>query len=653
MKITSLVLVISITVLSTVVQAQTAPSASLSVQVDKPGAAISPILNGIFFEDINFAADGGLYPQRIKNGSFEFLDPMMGWHKTERGNAVGGLGLSQDRPLNPDNPHFLRIVVEQPGNGFGLTNDGFRGIGVTKGAKFTFSVYARSDSAEPMSLNVELLAANNRTVLGTGQVSGFTKDWKQYSCTIESSEVDPRGHLAVIAKGTGTLDVDMISLFPEETFNHRPNGLRPDLAQLLKDLKPGFMRFPGGCIVEGRVLENRYQWKKTIGDLPERKLILNRWNVEFNAPRNAPDYFQSFGLGFFEYFQLCEDIGAKPLPILNCGMACQFNFGELCPVDQLDPYIQDVLDLIEFANGPATSTWGAKRAAMGHPQPFGLTMVGIGNEQWGPQYIERYTRFAKVLKEKYPQIKLISGAGPDPDGLNFNYAWTELRKLGADLIDEHFYRPPEFFYSNVNRYDNYDRNGPKVFAGEFACHTRTRRNNWEAGLAEAALMTGLERNGDVVELASYAPLFAHVEAWQWNPNLIWFDNLRSYGTPSYYVQKLFSNNRGASILPLKMDGTNDKLFACASRTSEGDVILKLVNAKPEARTIQISLDGARQLGPTAQVQVLASAELNVENTLDEPMKFAPVSGEIKDVQPQFQRQLPGNSLTVIRIPAGR
>ncbi|HVT90124.1 MAG TPA: alpha-L-arabinofuranosidase C-terminal domain-containing protein [Tepidisphaeraceae bacterium] len=632
-------------------------SISLNVQVDKPGAAISPILNGIFFEDINFAADGGLYPERLKNRSFEFEDPMMGWRKTERGGVVGGFGLSEDRPLSPNNPHFLRVLIEQPGGGMVLTNEGFRGIGVKQGAKYTFSVYVRAMNApgaaggqSPQSITVELQGANNRAIAEPQSVTGFTTEWKKYSCTVEPTTTEPKAKLAVVFKGAGTLDVDMLSLYPDETFNNRPNGLRPDLAQLLKDLKPGFMRFPGGCIVEGRVLDQRYQWKTTIGDVNDRKLIMNRWNVEFAAPRNAPDYYQSFGLGFFEYFQLCEDIGAKPLPILNCGMSCQFNLGELQPMDQLDPYIQDVLDLIEFANGPADSAWGAKRAAMGHPQPFGLTMVGIGNEQWGPQYVERYEKFAKTIKAKYPRVQLVSGAGPDPSGASFDFAWKELKRLNADIIDEHFYRPPEFFYANVNRYDKYDRNGPKVFAGEFAAHTRpVKKNNWEAALAEAALMTGLERNGDIVQLASYAPLFAHVDAWQWNPNLIWFDNLRSFGTPNYYVQKLFSANRGSKILPVKL-GDGQKIYACASLNETGsELILKVVNADSAAHDIRVNLGGAGNIQKTAQIQVLSSSDLQTENTLDEPTRLSPVESTIDNAGANFSHSFPGYSLSIVRL----
>ena len=358
----------------------------------------------------------------------------------------------------------------------------------------------------------------------------------------------------MLAEGPGTVDIDMVSVFPEDTWQGRENGLRKDLVQLLKDMKPGFLRFPGGCIVEGRFLDGRYQWKTTIGDPAERTLIVNRWNDEF-ANRATPDYYQSFGLGFYEYFLLSEDLGAEPLPIVNCGMACQYNSGELAPLDAIDPYIQDALDLIEFANGPVTSPWGAKRAALGHPAPFNLKLLGVGNEQWGPQYIERFALFEKVLGQKHPEITLIASADPNFRSENFPRQWDRLRDLKADFVDEHFYQPPDWFLENVGRYDSYPRTGPKVFVGEYAAHVaasgpqNVRPSTLAAALAEAVFMTGFERNADVVQMSAYAPLLAHIDAWQWTPNLIWFDNLRSFGTPSYYAQQMFGSNRGEPSAP--------------------------------------------------------------------------------------------------------
>jgi alpha-N-arabinofuranosidase len=467
-----------------------------------------------------------------------------------------------------------------------------------------------------------------------------------------------KGRLNLLIDSIGTLDVDIVSLFPADTWKSRENGLRADLVQLLKDMKPGFLRFPGGCIVEGRYLKTRYQWKTTVGDLAKRRLIINRWNDEFKH-RPAPDYYQSFGLGFFEYFQLAEDIGAEPLPIVNCGMACQFNSSELVPLDQLDPYVKDALDLIEFANGPVTSEWGGLRAAMGHPAPFNLKMLGVGNEQWGPQFIERYEVFSKALKAKFPQITLISDAGPSPNDDRFKFLWGKLRDLNADIVDEHYYMAPSWFLTNSDRYDNYPRTGPKVFSGEYAAQSvgiasPDNRNSWECALAEAAFMTGLERNADVVRMASYAPLFAHVDGWQWTPDLIWYDNLRSYGTPNYYVQKLFSINKGTNILPVTMNGSSrnaqDNLYASASidrRT--GQVILKLVNATATQRAVRINLSGTKVNGRSAVASILASTDSKAENSLDQPTKLSPIERSLTFMGPEFEYKLEPSSLTVLRI----
>jgi alpha-N-arabinofuranosidase len=639
-------------------RAAAAEPVTLTVQADKPGPAISPTMFGVFFEDINFGGDGGLYPELVKNRSFEFTEPLLGWRQIERGGK-GSLAVLGQAPLNPANPHYLRLKADSPGGGFGISNEGFRGMGVRKGAKYTFSVYARSGEGGPMTLGLELVGADGQKI-GESRLSGFTSSWQKHACTVKASATEAKAHLNVWMAGQGTLDLDMVSLFPADTWHHRPNGLRPDLVKLLKDLKPGFVRFPGGCIVEGRYLATRYQWKTTLGDVSQRRLIINRWNDEFKH-RPAPDYFQSFGLGFFEYFQLCDDLGAEPLPILNCGMACQFNSGELVPLDQLDPFIQDALDLIEFANGPATSTWGRKRAELGHPAPFNLKFLGVGNEQWGPQYFERYERFAKALKTRHPEIKLVSSAGPGPADDRFQFAWSKLRELPADIVDEHCYAAPDWFFQSATRYDAYDRTGPKVFMGEYAAQSRgvakpDNRNTWECALAEAAFMTGLERNADVVVMSSYAPLLGHVDAWQWTPNLIWFDNLRSFGTPNYYVQKLFSANCGTRLLPVSWrrsaGNPAQSLFASAARDARsGEVILKMVNAATGPREVRIQLTGARQIRKAARAIVLASSELQAENSLDEPTKVAPVESKLDIASPEFAYTLAPSSLTVLRLGA--
>jgi alpha-L-arabinofuranosidase len=428
--------------------------------------------------------------------------------------------------------------------------------------------------------------------------------------------------------------------------------------QLLADLQPGFLRFPGGCIVEGRELATRYQWKKTVGDVNDRQVIINRWNTEF-AHRSTPDYYQSFGLGFFEYFQLAEDIGASPLPILNCGMACQFNTGEVVPVNEIDPYIQDALDLIEFANGDEHTTWGALRSKLGHPAPFNMKMLGVGNEQWGPQYIERYTLFAKAIHDKYPDIKLVNSLGPNPDGDKFNFLNDTLRQLQADILDEHYYSSPDWFLKNAGRYDNYDRKGPKIFAGEYAAHSKGVGNNnnkniWQCALAEAAFMTGLERNTDVVVMASYAPLLAHVEGWQWTPDLIWFDNLRSYGTPNYYVQKLYANNKGTSVVSLLKDNKpvsgRDSVYASAVVDQlSGELVIKLINTAAKPIPVAIAVNGVKSLASNAELTVLRSDNLMGVNSLDEPLSIAPQQRNISTSGKRINTVMEPWSFYVVRV----
>ncbi|HEY6374107.1 MAG TPA: alpha-L-arabinofuranosidase C-terminal domain-containing protein, partial [Edaphobacter sp.] len=445
-----------------------------------------------------------------------------------------------------------------------------------------------------------------------------------------------------------------VSLFPVDTWKHRPNGLRKDLVQLLYDMHPGFIRFPGGCIVEGRQLTTRYRWKTTVGDIEKRQTIVNRWNDEFDQ-RPAPDYFQSFGLGFYEYFQLAEDIGAAPLPILNCGMACQFNSSETAALNQLDEYVRDALDLIEFANGPVTSPWGRLRAQMGHPESFHLTMLGVGNEQWGSRYVERYKVFAATLKAQHPEIRLVVAAGPAPAGEPFDSMWSTWRSLKADIVDEHYYMSPEWFLENSGRYDHYDRSGPKVFAGEYAAQTvgttsAENRNNWKAAITEAAFMTGLERNGDVVQMASYAPLMAHVDAWQWKPDEIWFDNLRSYGTPDYYVQKVFANNVGTRVLPVRPK-VEAGLYTSASLDERShELIVKVINFSPTPRPAEIRLNGISPSG-TAKITTLESADLKAENSFDHPTAVSPVSSTLDVKNGAIPVQLRPYSVTVYRIPA--
>lgn len=629
----------------------------ITINADKTTAHIQPTMWGIFFEDINFAADGGIYAELVKNRSFEFFNPMMGW-KVQPADANNGTVLVVNRQAEDSaNPRFTKVTRNNKSGKFGLMNEGFRGMGIKQNEQYNFSFFAKSESGN-ISLHVQLVDSNGNSLGESQSINISGNNWQPYRTSFTATATNVKAKMNVWFEGKGIADFDMISLFPQHTWKERPNGLRADLVQLLADMKPGFIRFPGGCIVEGRELATRYQWKKTVGAVEDRRLIVNRWNTEF-AHRLTPDYFQSFGLGFYEYFQLAEDIGASPLPILNCGMACQFNTGEVVDTTQLDPYIQDALDLIEFANDDTTTNWGHLRAAMGHPAPFNLKLMGVGNEQWGPQYIERYKIFTKAIKSKYPNIQLVNSVGPDPDGDKFNFLNDTLRAMHADILDEHYYHPPSWFQTNASRYDTYDRNGPKIFAGEYAAQSVAtvspeNKNNWLCALSEVAFMTGLERNADVVKMASYAPLFAHVDAWQWTPDLIWFDNLRSYGTTDYYVQKLYSNNKGTDEVSIQMNNAplegKDSLYAAACIDSiSNELIIKLVNTSAKSVSKQININSKKKLNAKAEITTLQSNDLNAVNSLDAPKNISPQTGEMNVTNKQLNITLNPFSFTIVRI----
>ena len=627
----------------------------LTVQVNKPVADIQPTMWGIFFEDINFGADGGLYPELVKNRSFEFILPLMGW-KTMNENNGNALILNRSAE-NPANPRYAQVSVNNNDNPFGLMNEGFRGMGIKKDNKYTFSLQAKMTDGSTGIIRAELVSSS-RNKIGSASINISGNEWKKYTAGFTATATDAKSQLIVWFEGQGIYDVDMISLFPNDTWKNRQGGLRSDLVQLLADLKPGFIRFPGGCIVEGRDLANRYQWKHTVGPVDERQLIMNRWNTEF-AHKPAPDYFQSFGLGFYEYFLLAEDIGAEPLPIVNCGMACQFNSAEVVDTSGLKPYVQDALDLIEFANGSTDTQWGKLRADMGHPASFNLKMMGIGNENWGPQYLDRLKIFTKAIKSKYPDIKFVNSSGTDPSGDRFDYLNNNLRQMNADIIDEHYYRNPGWFLENARRYDNYPRTGSKVFAGEYAAQSDKmvsvdNRNNWKCALSEAAFMTGLERNAAVVAMASYAPLFAHVDAWQWTPDLIWFDNLRSYGTPNYYVQKLFSINKGTQVVPITLNNDvvagQDSLYASACiDKNKNELIIKLVNVSSQEKNEEINLQGVKRKSSIISETILQNDDLDKCNSLDKPAALSPVE-QILDMKGNVLKiKLKQYSFTVLHI----
>ncbi len=636
-----------------------------TVKADKPTADVSPNMWGIFFEDINMSADGGLYAELVKNRSFEFFKSMMGW-KVNGGKSMFGINIGNEitvinRPeKEATNPRYLQVLLDNNVKGsLGLTNEGFRGMGIKKGLRYDFSVLYRQKEANA-KMHVELVTTKGDIIgLGIFTPTQTGAGWHKGEMSFTATVTEPKAKLNIWFEGSGTLDLDMISLFPSDTWKGRKGGLRADMVQILADLKPGFIRFPGGCIVEGHDLSVRYQWKKTVGAVEDRKLIVNRWNYEF-AHRPAPDYFQTFGLGFFEYFQMSEDIGAEPLPILNCGMACQFNSAELASMDDLDPYIQDALDLIEFANGDPLSKWGKIRTEMGHPAPFNLKMLGVGNENWGPQYLERLKIFQERIKKQYPQIKLVCSSGIAASGEMFDYLNPNLRKMNADFIDEHYYNRPEWFLSNADRYDSYDRkSNSKVFAGEYAGQSDKtvsvdNKNNWRTAIAEAAFMTGLERNADVVGMASYAPLFGHIDGWQWKPNLIWVDNLRTMPTPNYHVQKFYANNKGNQVVPITYKNApatgQDSLYASATIDKKtNELIIKLVNTSKNTQLAEVNIESIKKIETKARCIVLQNDNLEAENTLDTPSVVAPSEKEILTKNNIVSLELKGYSFSVIRV----
>lgn len=630
------------------------------VQTKKLGAEIQPTMYGLFFEDINYAADGGLYAELVKNRSFEFPQNLMGW------NTYGKVALQNDGPFER-NPHYVRL--SPPGHAHkhtGLDNEGFFGIGVQKGEEYRFSVWARlpqGGTAETLRIElVDTKSMGERQAFATEALTVDSKEWKKYQVILKPEKTHSKSTLRIFLTSKGTVDLEHVSLFPVDTWKGHENGLRKDLAQALADIHPGVFRFPGGCIVEGTDLNTRYDWKKSVGSVENRPLNENRWQYTF-AHRFYPDYYQSYGLGFYEYFLLSEEMGAAPLPILSCGLSCQFQNKEAeahVAVCDLDGYIQDALDLIEFANGDVNTTWGKVRADMGHPASFRLKFIGIGNEQWGKEYPERLEPFVKAIRKAHPEIQIVGSSGPDSEGKEFDFLWPEMKRLNADLVDEHFYRPESWFLTQGARYDAYDRKGPKVFAGEYACHGKGKKwNHFQAALLEAAFMTGLERNADIVQMATYAPLFAHVEGWQWRPDMIWFDNLNSVRTCSYYVQQLYAQNKGTNVLPLTMnkkpvtgaEGQNGLFASAVYDKDKREMIVKIANTSGSEQPITLTFEGLKKQDVLSGGRCikLHSPEADQENTLEQPFAITPQETPVTIEGNLFTTTLEPNTFVVYKF----
>lgn len=646
------------------------------INTSRIGTPIPKTLFGVFFEDINFAADGGLYAELVKNRSFEYPDHLAGW------TISGNVTIHDDGPFN-NNPHYVRLTpAGHREKHTMIENEGYFGIGVKENKQYKISVWARVASGKASTLKVQLV--DNATMSSDQQIGVTTinisgNEWKKYSAIITPQSTFAKAHLRIWSDEVETMDLEHISLFPTDTYKGRENGCRNDLALLLEQMHPGVLRFPGGCIVEGTDLATRYQWKNTVGIVENRPLNENRWHYCFTY-RYFPDYFQSEGLGFYEYFQLAEDIGAEPLPVLNVGMSCQYQ-NDIADesivhvaVDQLQPYIDDCIDLIEFANGdPTKNVWAKLRADMGHVKPFGLKYLAIGNEQWdyddNPAYTKRLRRFVEAVRKAHPEIKIVGSTGPGPDDDKFHRLQPLMKEIGCDLYDEHFYRNEQWFLNNASRYDHYDRSkhAPKVFAGEYACHGKGKKyNHFNAALMEAALMTGIERNADVVEMATYAPLFAHIEGWQWRPDAIWFDNLNSFGTCSYYVQRLYSTNKGTNVLSLTMngkpvagsDGQNGLYASSVLDADTGQIVIKIVNASDKPQDVTLKFKGLKnpvkgknvnKWTRDASLTVFHSSDLNADNTIQHPNLIVPLTSSIKVEMPSFSTQIPAHTFQIYRI----
>lgn len=605
---------------------------------------ISDMLVGVFFEDINYAADGGLYAELVQNRDFEYApgdkegndktwNSHKAWHLQGDGATFTIDSLS---PVHPNNPHFAVLKIEKPGAG--LVNDGWDGISLKAGDKYNFSVFARNPDKKNKKLLICLTGKNGENY-GETIVSANSSKWKKFAAVITADKTVDDAELEIIPQSAGTVDLDMISLFPQKTFKGHPNGLRADLAQTIADIHPKFIRFPGGCVAHGDGIGNIYRWKNTIGPLEARKPQRNLWG-----------YHQSAGLGYYEYFQFCEDIGAQPVPVLAAGVPCQNSAtggpGQQCgiPMDQMDSYIQDILDLIEWANGDIHTKWGKIRAEEGHPKPFNLKSIGIGNEDLITDvFAVRYKMIYEAIKKQHPEITVIGTVGPTFEGTDYTEGWKIATKLAVPIVDEHYYQSPGWFIYNQDFYDKYDRNKAKVYLGEYASWGSTVYN----ALSEALYLASLERNGDIVHMASYAPLLAKKDHTQWNPDLIYFSNTEVKPTVNYFVQKLYGNNSGDIYLPCQIllsdkNEKVDKRFAVSvvRDTQTNDMIVKMVNLLPVEINAKVNLGNVGALNPSAVRTVLTGTP--------DDQTARPVTDNIA-VSTDFPCTLPANSFTVIRI----
>lgn len=613
---------------------------------------ISDLLIGIFFEDINYAADGGLYAELIQNRDFEYnISDTKGkdttWTNTKAwtvNNTDAKLTIETNFPIHKNNPNYAILDVQKTGSG--LINKGFDGIPVKKQHVYNFSVFAKTINALNQDIIVRIKTKND-VVIGESTIKKVSNIWKKYETVIKINKTEPNAVIEIIPTIKGKLALDMVSLFPQNTFKKRKNGLREDLAQTIANLNPKFMRFPGGCVAHGDGINNIYNWKNTIGPLETRVPQPNIWR-----------YHQTVGLGYFEYFQFCEDINAVPLPVIAAGVPCQNSstggHGQQCgiPMENMDAYVQDILDLIEWANGDKNTKWGKLRAEAGHPEPFNLKYLGIGNEDLITDiFEERFTLIFNALKEKYPEIIVIGTVGPFYMGTDYEEGWDLATKLKVPMVDEHYYQPPGWFINNQDYYDSYDRSKSKVYLGEYAAHVPNRKMNIQTALSEALYLTSIERNGDIVSMTSFAPLLAKKGNTQWNPDLIYFTNTEVFPTVDYYVQSMYGNNSGDTYIPSQINlSNNDKKIKQRIASSivvdskTGDLIIKLVNILPvEVATL---LNLSDYISDNSQaIETVLKGNPNDENQIPTTVKLS--------LNKETTYTLPPYSFSVIRVKTNK
>jgi len=642
-------------------------SFSVDIDMEAEGKAISPLLMGIFFEDLNHAADGGLYAELIQNRSFEFSaltdetwNALSFWKLYESQNGHGRLKIDGAVPLHPNNPQYGVLSVDQIGeSGVGIENEGYDGFAFREGSTYEFSVFARqlfigdrwADGWKPIkepAVFVAQLIDDSGAVIGEASFEVSGEDWQAYRAEITANCSADAGRFRLVSNTRGGVALDMISLFPTDTYKHRKNGLRKDLAETIEALHPRFVRFPGGCLVHGNGLSNMYRWKDTVGPLETRRGQSNLWG-----------YHQSVGLGYFEYFQFCEDIGAEPLPVVSAGVCCQhsgFTNGKGqrgLPMEDMPSFVQDILDLIEWANGPVDSKWGSLRAEAGHPEPFGLAYLGVGNEDViNSDFRERFTLIFETLKKAHPEIVVVGTAGPFPAGEDYEKGWELGRELKVPVLDEHCYQSPDWYWSNLNRWDRYDRNGPKVYLGEWAAHDEGRRRTLRSALSEAAYLTAIERNADEVIMTSYAPLLAKENHINWNPDLIYFDNRHVLLTPSYLIQKIWAEHGGDQYLSSDLEqptGSAKVVFSLVKNSKNGDVILKLVNGSDKDCNVSLKLNRFASDTVTVKTKTLGAADQDLVNTWDQPNALAVELGS-EDVSNGSVVKLPPFTCKIVVFP---